>query len=184
VITHRADQAPSWGVGLRNHARRPNPRTRIRSLRAVASRGSEFRSLRGRLRVEMRQRVQCGGDLLDHDTGDFGFRIFRRRIDHYFVVTYSKAGLDSHDAVELNAAMSPGKVAEPLPPGVKRRQPLIENSPFELAIKGLVGGWRGHDRRREEVAGARPNGLPPAAIARRAESPHRLPPKRGFFAPS
>jgi hypothetical protein len=45
-----------------------------------------------------------GGVLLDHDSGDFAIRAFRRRIDHCFVVTSTKSGFKSHEAalVELN----------------------------------------------------------------------------------
>ena len=39
-----------------------------------------------------------GGVLLDHETADFSIRVFRRRTDHCFTVTSSKAGVKSHDA--------------------------------------------------------------------------------------
>lgn len=69
-----------------------------------------------------------GGVLLDHDTGDFAIRAFRRRIDHCFVVTSSKSGFTSHDAalIELTAAMHPGDPPESMRPGVKKRPPLLE----------------------------------------------------------
>lgn len=68
-----------------------------------------------------------GGVLLDHGTGDYGIRVFRRRIDHCFVVTSSKSGFKSHEAalVELTAALRPGEEAEPIPPGSKKRRPLL-----------------------------------------------------------
>lgn len=68
-----------------------------------------------------------GGVLLNHDTGDFAIRAFRRRVDHCFVVTSSKTGFDSHDAalIELTAAMRPGEQPEPIPPGRKKRTPLL-----------------------------------------------------------
>jgi len=67
-----------------------------------------------------------GGVLLDHDTGDFAVRVFRRRVDHYFVVTSSKSGFDSHEAalLELTAAMRPGEPPESIRPGIKKRPPL------------------------------------------------------------
>jgi hypothetical protein len=65
--------------------------------------------------------------LLNHGTGDFGIRVFRRRIDHCFVTVASKFGFVSQDAalVELTAAMSPGAPEEAIPPGVRKRRPLL-----------------------------------------------------------
>lgn len=40
-----------------------------------------------------------GGVLLNHDTGDFGIRVFRRRIDQCVVTVASKFGFNSQDAV-------------------------------------------------------------------------------------
>lgn len=70
-----------------------------------------------------------GGVLLDHDTGDFAVRVFRRRVDHCFVVTSSKSGFDSHEAalLELTAAMRPGEPPESIRPGIKKRPPLLES---------------------------------------------------------
>jgi hypothetical protein len=69
-----------------------------------------------------------GGVLLDHDTGDFAIRVFRRRIDHCFIVTSSKSGFASHEAafLELTAALRPGVVPESIPPGVKKRPLLLD----------------------------------------------------------
>jgi hypothetical protein len=69
-----------------------------------------------------------GGVLLDHDTGDFAVRAFRRRIDHCFVVTSGRSGFASHDAalIELTAAMRPGEPPESLSPGLKKRPPLLD----------------------------------------------------------
>ena len=69
-----------------------------------------------------------GGVLLDHDTGDFAIRAFRRRIDHCFVLTSDKSALPSHDAAltELTAAMRSGDPPESIAPGVKKRPPLLD----------------------------------------------------------
>src|SRR5262249_28031427 len=69
-----------------------------------------------------------GGVLLDHDTGEFGFQVFRRRVDHRFVMTASGSGLKSENTAlnEMMAALRPGEQAEPLPPGSKKR-PLLVN---------------------------------------------------------
>jgi hypothetical protein len=74
--------------------------------------------------------LSVGGVLLDHETGDFGVRVFRRRTDHCFVVTSSKVGINSHDAalVELTAAMRPGEQAESVPSGRKKRPLLLETA--------------------------------------------------------
>jgi hypothetical protein len=56
-----------------------------------------------------------GGVLLNHDTGDFAIRAFRRRIDLCFVVTPSKAGFVSHDAalIELARMQNLSKTCSP-----------------------------------------------------------------------
>ena len=68
-----------------------------------------------------------GGVLLNHETGDFGIRAFRRRIDHCFVTVANEFGFKSQDTalVELTAAMRPGEPEEPIPPGSKKRRPLL-----------------------------------------------------------
>src|SRR6266404_391603 len=65
-----------------------------------------------------------GGVLFNHVTGDFGIRVFRRRIDHCFVTVANKFEFNSKDAalVELTAAMRPGEPEEPIPPGSKKRR--------------------------------------------------------------
>jgi hypothetical protein len=75
-----------------------------------------------------------GGVLLDHEGGDFAIRVFRRRVDHCFVVTSSKTGFRSHEAalVELTAAMRPGEPPESIPPGKKKRAPLLETEDRKL----------------------------------------------------
>jgi hypothetical protein len=62
-----------------------------------------------------------GGVLRNYETGEFGIRVFRRRVDHCFTVTESRSGFQSHDEalVALTAAMRPGEPPEPLPPGAK-----------------------------------------------------------------
>jgi hypothetical protein len=69
-----------------------------------------------------------GGVLLDHDSGDFAIRVFRRRTDHCFVVTSSKSGFSSHDAalIELTAQMRPGEPPEAIRPGTKKRPLLLD----------------------------------------------------------
>ena len=87
-----------------------------------------------------------GGVLLDHDTGDFAIRVFRRRIDHCFVVTSSKTGFRSHDAAlaDLTLAMRPNEEAEPVPPGTKKRRPLVRaisetvNDTFKLLTRTIT----------------------------------------------
>src|SRR5262245_59974542 len=68
-----------------------------------------------------------GAVLLNHETGDHSIRVFRRRIDHCFVTTSSKSGYNSHEEAlaELTAAMRPGEEAESIPPGRKKRRPLL-----------------------------------------------------------
>jgi hypothetical protein len=68
-----------------------------------------------------------GGVLLNHDTEDFGIHVFRRRTDHCFVTVTSKFGFSSEEAalVELKAAMRPGESGEQVPPGTKKRRPLL-----------------------------------------------------------
>ena len=68
-----------------------------------------------------------GGVLLNHDSGDFAIRAFRRRVDHCFVVTSTKSGFASHEAAlaELTSAMRPGEEPESIPPGKKKRRPLL-----------------------------------------------------------
>jgi hypothetical protein len=68
-----------------------------------------------------------GGVLLNHGTGDFGIVAFRRRIDHCFVTVANKIGFNSQDTalVELTAAMRPGDSEETIPPGSKKRRPLV-----------------------------------------------------------
>ncbi len=65
--------------------------------------------------------------LLNHGTGDFGIVAFRRRVDHCLVTVASKFGFSSQDAalVDLTAAMRPGEPEEPIPPGSKKRRPLL-----------------------------------------------------------
>jgi len=65
--------------------------------------------------------------LFNHATGDFGILVFRRRIDHCFVTVASKFGFESQAAalVELTVAMRPGEPEEPVPPGSKKRRPLL-----------------------------------------------------------
>jgi hypothetical protein len=41
--------------------------------------------------------MSVGGVLLNHDTRDFGFIAFRRQIDHRFVVTSTRFGLQSSE---------------------------------------------------------------------------------------
>ena len=84
-----------------------------------------------------------GGVLLDHATGDFAVRVFRRRVDHCFVLTSCKAGFSSHDAalLELAAAMRPGAPPESMLPGVKKRPLLLETEKRKLGenFKLLMG---------------------------------------------
>lgn len=84
-----------------------------------------------------------GGVLFDHDTGDFAVRVFRRRVDHCFVVTSSKSGFNSHDAalIELTAAMRPGEPPESVPSGMKKRPPLLKTGKRNVGknFKLLIG---------------------------------------------
>src|ERR1700687_826962 len=87
-----------------------------------------------------------GGVLRNGHTGDFGICVFRRRIDHCFVLTSSKSGMGSHDAalIELTAAMRPGEPGEPVPPGKKKRRLLLRargknvSKTFELLTRTLT----------------------------------------------
>jgi hypothetical protein len=76
-----------------------------------------------------------GGVLLNHDTGDFAIRAFRRRIDHCFTITASESGFKSHEAAlaELTARMRPGEEAEPIPPSKKKRRPLLPAKSKEIS---------------------------------------------------
>lgn len=83
--------------------------------------------------------------LRNYDTGEFGIRVFRRRIDGCFAVTVSNGKFQSHDAAlaKLSVAMRPGEPAEPIPPGAKKRKPLLEtkgrsvNKTFKLLTRTL-----------------------------------------------
>jgi hypothetical protein len=57
-----------------------------------------------------------------------GVLVLRRRIDHCFVPTHSADGFASEeDALkDLTLALKPGEPPEPIPPGVKRRRPLLK----------------------------------------------------------
>jgi len=81
--------------------------------------------------------------LLDHVTGDFAARVFRRRIDHCFVITSSKSGFNSHDAalIELTAAIRPGDLPESIPSGIKKRPRLLDTGKRKLGknFKLLIG---------------------------------------------
>jgi len=80
-----------------------------------------------------------GGVLLNHDTGDFGMIAFRRRVDHCFVIVANKFGSTSQDAalVELSAALRPGEPEEKIPPGSKKRRPLLP-----ATAKNINGGFK------------------------------------------
>src|ERR1700733_10308727 len=69
-----------------------------------------------------------GGVLLNHDSGDFSIRAFRRSADYRFITTSNKSGFVSHDAalIELTAAMRPGEPPESISPGVKKRPLLLD----------------------------------------------------------
>lgn len=80
-----------------------------------------------------------GGVLLNHDTGDFGIIAFRRRVDHCFVIVANKFGFTSQDAalVELSTALRPGEPEEEIPPGSKKRRPLLP-----AAAKNINGTFK------------------------------------------
>src|SRR5258708_38374611 len=50
-----------------------------------------------------------------------------------FVLTWNKSGLRNHDAAlaELTGKLRPGEDAEPLPPGKKKRRPLLRGATKE-----------------------------------------------------
>jgi hypothetical protein len=84
--------------------------------------------------------------LLNRDTGDFGIVAVRRRVDHCFVTVANKFGFSSQDAalVEPTEAMGPGKPEEPIPPGSKKRRPLLPatakniNATFKLLTSTIT----------------------------------------------
>lgn len=68
------------------------------------------------------------GAVLSSKEKPFSILTMRRQIDHRFVVTHEDQGIRTvDDAVsELMKAMRPEEPAEPLPPGAKKRQSLVQ----------------------------------------------------------
>lgn len=69
----------------------------------------------------------CGSILADPDSGTFTALTLRRRVDHCWVMVDRTAGLPTPEAAldRIGATMKSGESAEPLPPGVRRRAPLL-----------------------------------------------------------
>jgi hypothetical protein len=69
----------------------------------------------------------AGAIFFEPDTKEFSVVALRRRVDHCFVLTCDKPGFQSADTAmaELTVAVRSGEAAEPVPPGKKKRSPLL-----------------------------------------------------------
>lgn len=73
----------------------------------------------------------AGAILIDGRTWKFSSITLRRRVDHRWVKTDERAGFDTPDATmeHLHASLRGGDPPEPLPPGERRRRPLLDLGP-------------------------------------------------------
>jgi len=101
------------------------------------SRGPNFDPFVLHSRWKSRDGGSVGAVLFDPDKGDFGVLTLRRQVDHRFVITRQHHGLRTQDdaLADLMTAMRPGEEAEPLPPGEKKRQPLLQPGSKGIADK-------------------------------------------------
>lgn len=87
----------------------------------------------------------AGAILIDPATWRFSTLTLRRRVDHRWVLTDEQSGFATPDAAmaHLRTSLRIGDSAEPLPPGERRRRPLLEIGPagaspeFELLSSSL-----------------------------------------------
>lgn len=92
-------------------------------------------------------RGACGSILLDPERAVFSTLAMRRRVDHLWVRVDEGGPFATPEAAldHLNISMRGGDLPEPLPPGARRRQPLIKTGTRDISPEfELLAGTVSH----------------------------------------